>query len=327
MPNSALDPRHVARAFALQAAENPDIVGEFVEVRGLCDNVSDFRFDCLKRGYEGWQWSVTLYHDEERDIWTVDETSLLPTSRALLAPAWIPWKDRLKPKDIAVTDALGTEPADPRLEPGYQADAETKSTISRKSSSDSGDHQTESEPHERTTPADIEQAVDSMLLSRRHVLTALGRDQASERWYQGQHGPKSLSTRVAEGNTCSTCGFFVPLRGDLGAMFGVCANLWSPDDGRAVSIDHGCGEHSEIDPPPTPQLWVQSEPALDDMHIDVIAQSPRDESELMDIIEQMDAVESERQGNTDAGNTDETNTDETNTDETSEPVAEPQSRS
>ena len=293
IPTPTPDPQQLARSFAQEAAENPDLVSDFVESNDLGNHVTDFRFDCLKRGYEGWQWSVTLFHDEERETWTVNETSLLPTSRALLAPAWVPWKDRLTPEDISVTDALGTEPSDPRLEPGYRADAATQPTASQEVTGDADDRQTESETDEEMALADIEQAVDSMRLSRRHVLTPLGRDQTALRWYQGQHGPKSLSTTVAEGNTCSTCGFFVPLQGDLGAMFGVCANKWSPDDGRAVSIDHGCGEHSEIDPPPTPQLWVQSEPALDDMHIDVIAQSPREESGLMDIIEQMDAGGSE----------------------------------
>jgi hypothetical protein len=28
-------------------------------------------------------------------------------------------------------------------------------------------------------------------------------------------------------------------------MFGVCGNLYAPDDARAVSADHGCGAHSE----------------------------------------------------------------------------------
>ena len=301
IPTPTPDPQQLARSFAQQTAENPDLVGAFVESNDLGENVTDFRFDSLKRGYEGWQWSVTLYHDQERDIWTVDETSLLPTSRALLAPAWVPWKERLTPQDISVTDALGTEPSDPRLEPGYRAQAATQPITSQEASADVSDGENESQLDEGTALADIDQAVDSMRLTRRHVLTPLGRDQAAQRWYQGQHGPKSLSTTVAEGNTCSTCGFFVPLQGDLGAMFGVCANKWSPDDGRAVSIDHGCGEHSEIDPPPTQQLWVQSEPALDDMHIDVIAQSPREESGLMDIIEQMDAGGSEHEHNSDEG--------------------------
>ena len=28
-------------------------------------------------------------------------------------------------------------------------------------------------------------------------------------------------------------------------MFGACANEWSPSDGLVVSLDHGCGAHSE----------------------------------------------------------------------------------
>jgi hypothetical protein len=28
--------------------------------------------------------------------------------------------------------------------------------------------------------------------------------------------------------------------------FGVCGNGYAPDDGQAVSVDHGCGAHSEV---------------------------------------------------------------------------------
>ena len=73
----------------------------------------------------------------------------------------------------------------------------------------------------------------------------------------------------------------------MNLLFGVCANKWSPDDGRVVSIDHGCGEHSEIDPPEPSHLWVQSKPAFDDMHIDIIAQAPRDERGSVELIEQL----------------------------------------
>ena len=31
------------------------------------------------------------------------------------------------------------------------------------------------------------------------------------------------------------------------SVFGVCANEWSPSDGQVVSLDHGCGAHSETD--------------------------------------------------------------------------------
>ena len=42
-----------------------------------------------------------------------------------------------------------------------------------------------------------------------------------------------------------TCGFLVRLGGLLGQAFGVCANEYSPSDGHVVTIDHGCGAHSE----------------------------------------------------------------------------------
>jgi hypothetical protein len=35
------------------------------------------------------------------------------------------------------------------------------------------------------------------------------------------------------------------LSGELGLVFGACANAYAPDDGRVVSADHGCGAHSE----------------------------------------------------------------------------------
>ena|SRR6516162_2520739 len=44
---------------------------------------------------------------------------------------------------------------------------------------------------------------------------------------------------------CASCGFFVPLAGALRQAFGVCANEFAPDDGRAVAVDHGCGAHSQ----------------------------------------------------------------------------------
>jgi hypothetical protein len=37
----------------------------------------------------------------------------------------------------------------------------------------------------------------------------------------------------------------VTVGGSLGAVFGVCANGQSPEDGTVVSLDHGCGAHSE----------------------------------------------------------------------------------
>lgn len=138
-----------------------------------------------------------------------------------------------------------------------------------------------------TAVEDVVEAVEELDLSRRHVLSELGQTQTAQRWYEGPHGPKSLSTKTADGNLCSTCGFFIPLTGSLKTMFGVCANRWSPDDGKVVSVDHGCGEHSEIRPPEPSRMWVQTKPAYDDLHIDVVAQQGRDERKDEELLESL----------------------------------------
>lgn len=282
MPDTTLDPQAIAKAVAIEVADEDNQVGDFVEAIDLGDDVTDFRFETRVRGYEGWQWSVTLYHNVELDHWTVNESSLVPTDKALRPPAWIPWKDRLEPTDLAVTDSIGTEPDDPRLEEGFRA-------------TDAGEGAPAETPEmsetSETSKEDVEDAVEEFELSRRHVLTPLGRAQTAKRWYEGPRGPKSLSTKTADGNPCSTCGFFIPLKGELNLLFGVCANKWSPDDGRVVSVDHGCGEHSEIEPPEPSHLWVQSKPAFDDLHIDIIAQAPREERGSVELIEQLEGEE------------------------------------
>lgn len=348
------DPRDIARAVAMDVADEPEQVGDVVNAIELGDNVTDFRLAADVRGYEGWQWSVTLYHDAEVGTWTVNESSLVPTDDALVPPAWVPWKDRLEPTDLAPTDSIGTDPDDPRLEGGFRktepvagatAGEDGKSTETAEQaeksaetaeqaepaepaaektqdsaenaenaeSADSSETAESTESTESTETAETQETavteateetaeaakaeaqaqqtdeiVEEFALSRRHVLSPKGRAQVAKRWYEGPRGPKALSTKTADGNLCSTCGFFVPLKGELNLMFGVCANKWSPDDGRVVSVDHGCGEHSEIEPPEPSHLWVQSKPAYDDFHIDVIAQKPRDERGAVEAIEQLD---------------------------------------
>ena len=309
MSDTTMDPRAIAQAVAIEVADEDSQVGDFVEAIVLGDNVTDFRFETRVRGYEGWQWSVTLYHDVELDHWTVNESSLVPTDKALRPPEWIPWKDRLEPTDLAVTDSIGTDPDDPRMEEGFRktepaetgenvsSDAESAETTNASDNAETdadgaAGSQGESAAASVTSEEDIDEAVEEFDLSRRHVLTSLGRSQTAKRWYEGPRGPKSLSTKTSDGNPCSTCGFFIPLKGELNLLFGVCANKWSPDDGRVVSIDHGCGEHSEIEPPEPSHLWVQSKPAFDDLHIDIIAQAPRDERSSVELIERLSVDES-----------------------------------
>jgi hypothetical protein len=52
-------------------------------------------------------------------------------------------------------------------------------------------------------------------------------------------------------------------------VFGVCANAWSPSDGQVVSLDHGCGAHSESDAPPD-DAASHGEPIVDEFAVDVV---------------------------------------------------------
>ena len=81
-------------------------------------------------------------------------------------------------------------------------------------------------------------------LGRERVLSLEGRDEAAERWLAGDGGPDNQMTQQAPG-VCETCGFFVRLQGQLGMLFGVCANAFSASEASVVSVDHGCGAHSK----------------------------------------------------------------------------------
>ncbi|KFI82499.1 Protein of unknown function (DUF3027) [Bifidobacterium psychraerophilum DSM 22366] len=295
------DPQELARAVAVQVASEAAEVGDFVTAVDEGDHVTDFRFASHVPGYENWQWSVTLYHDSELDSWTVDESSLVPAEGALLPPQWVPWKDRLLPEDLSVTDVLGTDADDPRMEPGLASRTldRAEHIVSHDEAGDgagsaSGDG--DASPAASTSedvaedagedPAELAQNADDLVdaavafhLTREHVMSVQGRAETAKRWYEGQHGPKSLSTKTADGLTCEECGFMIPLQGELGRFFGVCANKWSADDGKVVALDHGCGEHSEIEAAPGSSLWVQSEPAYDDLHIDVVRHARNVKSE------------------------------------------------
>ncbi|MFM8752694.1 MAG: DUF3027 domain-containing protein, partial [Actinomycetota bacterium] len=71
-----------------------------------------------------------------------------------------------------------------------------------------------------------------------------GRDQAAKRWIEGDRGPSAPIAQFAPKN-CGTCGFYLPIAGSFRQAFGVCANAISPEDARVVSVNHGCGAHSE----------------------------------------------------------------------------------
>lgn len=227
----------VARAAAEQEA--PGLVGDHVGVEADDERLATHLFTTLDPAYRGWRWAVTLVRAPRSHEVTVDEVVLLPGDDALLAPAWVPWSERLRPGDLGVGDLLPTPADDPRLVATFFA----------------GDDEEE------------QQVAWEFGLGRARMLSYDGRVAAVERWYAGDPGPEAAIARAAPA-ACATCGFFVQLAGALRQAFGVCANELAPDDGRVVAVDHGCGAHSEAvvvpsAPPPAP-------PLLDEFGIDVV---------------------------------------------------------
>jgi hypothetical protein len=203
-----------ARAAAVDVGG--DAVGEHLGESAGPEREAVHTFESKLPGYVGWYWAVTLARAPRAKVATVDEVVLLPGAGALLAPAWVPWQERLQPGDLGPGDLLPPRPDDPRLVPAYTA---------------SGD-------------PDVDDVALELGLGRVRVLSREGRRDAAQRWHDGDRGPDSAMARHAPGR-CGTCGFFVSLAGSLRAGFGVCGNEITEADGQVVSVEYGCGAHSE----------------------------------------------------------------------------------
>ena len=83
----------VARAAAVENAGDK-AVSSFIEIIDEGDGAYSFVFDAKLDGYQGWHWSVTLF-DSGDEAPTISEVVLMPGETALLAPAWVPWSERL----------------------------------------------------------------------------------------------------------------------------------------------------------------------------------------------------------------------------------------
>jgi hypothetical protein len=201
-------------------------VGEHLGAVAEDDRVVSHFFACPHPGYRGWRWSVTVARASRARVVTVDEVVPLPGEGALAAPDWVPWAMRIQPGDVTSGLLMPAAADDARLEPGYTG----------------GESADDADPAEQSL---VRAVVAELGLGRERVLSQEGRDEAAERWLAGPGGPDNQMTRLAP-DVCETCGFFIRLEGQLGVLFGACANAYSASEGTVVSIDHGCGAHSNV---------------------------------------------------------------------------------
>ena len=230
----------LARA-ALDGIAEPGTVGDHLEMVMDGERVATHYFACLATGYLGWRWSVSVARAPRQKEATVCETQLVPGAGSVLSPAWLPYAERLAPGDLSPGDVLPYKADDPLLEAGFEA----------------------------TGDEDVDQtAFFELGLGRPRVLSSEGREEAAQRWYDGAHGP-TAEVALQAADTCTTCGYFLPMAGALRPVFGVCANAWSPSDGSVVSLDHGCGAHSETRARPD-DAASHGAPIVDELAVDVL---------------------------------------------------------
>ncbi|WP_349828289.1 DUF3027 domain-containing protein [Brevibacterium litoralis] len=238
----------VARSAIAEVAD-PAHIGDHLGAVMEGQRLATHSFVCTDRRYRGWHWVAVLARAPRSKKVTVCETALLPGDEALVAPAWVPWEKRVQPGDMTPKDTLPKVDDDPNLEPGLaQVDWSEN--------------------------ADIDQLQTYELgLGRTRVLSPEGIRAAATRWEESEAGPGGEYAQKASA-PCSTCGYLMPMAGSFRTRFGVCANAWSPFDGRVVALDAGCGAHSETDHERSdPQ---RPSPVVDDLHedLDVVGGDP-----------------------------------------------------
>lgn len=192
------------------------------EVEG--ERVGSHLFDCTRAGYRGWRWSVTVVRAVRQRTATIAEVVLIPGPESIVAPDWVPYRERIRSGDLGPGDLLPVSDDDPRLVPTWSY----------------GD-----DPLDDDDRAQIRRVASDLGLGRVRTLSPEGLDDAAQRWYDGPGGPAAPLAQSAPGR-CWSCGFLVRIAGRLSETFGVCANGDANDDGRVVSVNHGCGAHSEV---------------------------------------------------------------------------------
>lgn len=203
------NPLFGARAIAVARAALEELdegeVGRHLGVKSLGPNAATHRFAANVPGYKGWEWNAVLACAEGTRYVTVSELALVPGGKALKAPRWVPYQERVLPGDLGPEDVLPPPKDDPRLTEDASVAVLDRGTALK--------------------------------------LTAAGIDAAKDRILHGSFGPNSDYASHAA-HYCRSCAFFVPFGQPLGEGFGACVNEYAAD-GQVVAESYGCGAHSD----------------------------------------------------------------------------------
>ena len=210
--------RELARD-AVVAEVGPDVVGEYLGAAMDADRIATHLFECTNPAYLGWHWAVVLVRAARAKVATVNDVVLMPGEQALVAPAWVPWSERVQAGDLGVGDILPAPADDPRLVAGLTGEDELEGVASQ---------------------APLSPGQWELGLGRARVLSPIGRDEAALRWSEGETGPQSSMARNSS-LECASCGFLLVMGGIVGQAFGICANELGAADGKVVSLNFGCG--------------------------------------------------------------------------------------
>lgn len=136
----------LAREAIVAGAHEDGGIGEHVGVTVHEDRLLTHLFDCTLPGYPGWTWYATVSRAPRSKHVSVCESGLLAGPRSLLAPAWIPWEERMNSLHAEQEGAEheGTEQPSPE-----QAETDRPDDAAR-------------EPHEGSAAGDPLAAQDTM---------------------------------------------------------------------------------------------------------------------------------------------------------------------
>ena len=133
----------VART-AVEGIAPAEQIGEHIGARSEGDRLVTHLFESRLPGYLGWQWYAVLTRNSRSKVVTVDELGLLPSEDSILAPAWIPWAERVRPEDAQADEAEAPSQA---VEADAQIAAETDDAETNDETDDEADD-------DETGPAD-----------------------------------------------------------------------------------------------------------------------------------------------------------------------------